>query len=68
MNNNILERVNFLKDEINKHNYLYYVEDNPSISDYDYDMMFKVPSAKNFFLMFTNTDYTALITPIIMKI
>lgn len=41
MNNNILERVNFLKDEINKHNYLYYVEDNPSISDYDYDMMFK---------------------------
>ena len=41
MNNNILERVNFLKDEINKHNYLYYVEDNPSISDYYYDMMFK---------------------------
>lgn len=41
MNNNILERVKFLKDEINKHNYLYYVEDNPSISDYDYDMMFK---------------------------
>src|SRR5574344_1785621 len=33
-------RINFLKDEINKNNHLYYVEDNPSISDYDYDMMF----------------------------
>ncbi|MBO8429822.1 NAD-dependent DNA ligase LigA [Spirochaetes bacterium] len=41
MSENISERINFLKDEINKHNYLYYVEDNPSISDYDYDMLFK---------------------------
>lgn len=41
MSENILERINFLKDEINKNNYLYYVEDNPSISDFDYDMMFK---------------------------
>lgn len=41
MSEDILERINFLKDEINKHNYLYYVEDNPSISDYDYDMLFK---------------------------
>ena len=30
----MIDRINFLKDEINKHNYLYYVEDNPSISDY----------------------------------
>ncbi len=37
----VLERINFLKDEINKHNYKYYVEDNPSISDFDYDMLFK---------------------------
>ena len=36
----VVERINFLKDEINKHNYLYYVEDNPSIDDYTYDMMF----------------------------
>ena len=36
----ILERINFLKDEINKANYLYYVEDNPSISDFEYDKMF----------------------------
>lgn len=41
MNENVLERINFLKQEIDKHNYLYYVEDNPSISDYDYDMLFK---------------------------
>ena len=35
-----LERINFLKDEINKANYKYYVEDNPSISDFEYDEMF----------------------------
>ena len=36
----MIDRVNFLKDEINKHNYLYYVEDNPVISDYEYDKLF----------------------------
>lgn len=36
----ILEQINFLKDEINKANYKYYVEDNPSISDFEYDKMF----------------------------
>ena len=36
----VLERINFLKDEINKANYKYYVEDNPSISDFEYDEMF----------------------------
>ena len=41
MSENISNRINFLKNEINKHNHLYYVEDNPSISDYDYDMLFK---------------------------
>jgi len=40
MSENILERINFLKDEINKHNYKYYVEDNPSIDDFTYDKMF----------------------------
>lgn len=34
------DRINFLKDEINKANYKYYVEDNPSISDFEYDKMF----------------------------
>ena len=36
----MIDRINYLKDEINKHNYLYYVEDNPSISDYEYDQLF----------------------------
>ena len=36
----VLDRVNFLKDEINKHNYQYYVEDNPLIDDYTYDNLF----------------------------
>ena len=34
------ERVEFLKEELNKHNYNYYVLDNPTISDYEYDMLF----------------------------
>lgn len=36
----VLDRINFLKDEINKHNYQYYVEDNPLIDDYTYDKLF----------------------------
>ncbi len=36
----VLERINFLKDEINKHNYNYYVEDNPTIDDFTYDQLF----------------------------
>lgn len=38
---NVLDRINFLKDEINKHNYLYYVEENPSLSDFEYDELFR---------------------------
>ena len=29
-----------LRDEINKHNYNYYVLDNPTISDFEYDNLF----------------------------
>ena len=36
----VIDRINFLKDEINKANYKYYVEDNPTISDFEYDKMF----------------------------
>jgi len=36
----IEERVKFLRDEINKHNYNYYVLDNPTISDYEFDNLF----------------------------
>lgn len=38
--NTPLERINFLKDEINKSNYKYYVEENPYLSDFEYDQMF----------------------------
>ena len=30
-----------LREKINRASKLYYVEDNPDISDYEYDMMFK---------------------------
>lgn len=36
----VIDRINFLKDEINRANYKYYVEDNPSITDFEYDSMF----------------------------
>lgn len=35
----IKARIDFLTQELNKHNYQYYVLDQPSISDYDFDMM-----------------------------
>ncbi len=34
------KRIEFLKDEINKSNYKYYVEENPYLSDFEYDKMF----------------------------
>lgn len=34
------ERIQYLKEEINKSNYKYYVEENPYLSDFDYDKMF----------------------------
>ena len=37
----IEDRVKILRDEINKHNYNYYVLDNPTISDYEYDKLFQ---------------------------
>ena len=36
----IQERIEYLKDEINKSNYKYYVEENPYLSDFEYDKMF----------------------------
>ncbi len=35
-----IDRINYLKDEINKSNYKYYVEENPYLSDFEYDQMF----------------------------
>lgn len=37
----MLERINFLKEELNKYAYNYYVLDNPLISDYEYDKLYK---------------------------
>lgn len=36
----VKERIEYLKNEINKSNYKYYVEENPYLSDFEYDEMF----------------------------
>lgn len=36
----IQERIEFLKNEINKSNHMYYVEENPYLTDFEYDQMF----------------------------
>lgn len=36
----IKNRMKYLVDEVNKHNYNYYVLDNPTISDYEYDKLY----------------------------
>ena len=50
------ERIKFLREEINKHNYNYYVLDNPTISDFEYDKLFKE-------LKDLEEKYPLLITP-----
>jgi DNA ligase (NAD+) len=45
-----------LREEINYHNYKYYIEDSPVISDYEYDMLLKR-------LESLETEYPELITP-----
>ena len=35
------EKIQNLRKELTEHNYKYYVLDNPSISDYDFDMKIK---------------------------
>ncbi|HEX7401628.1 MAG TPA: NAD-dependent DNA ligase LigA, partial [candidate division Zixibacteria bacterium] len=35
-----IERIKALREQINRHNYLYYVLDNPEISDAEYDRLF----------------------------
>lgn len=36
-----IQKIKELRKELNRHNYLYYVLDNPEISDYEFDMMLK---------------------------
>ena len=35
------KRIEKLRKEINHHNYKYYVENNPEISDYEFDQLLK---------------------------
>ncbi len=35
------EKIKQLREELHRHNYLYYIEDKPEISDYDFDMKLK---------------------------
>jgi DNA ligase (NAD+) len=37
----IFQQIQALRDELNRHNHNYYVLDNPSISDYDFDIKLK---------------------------
>ena len=39
MDKSIIEKINKLRNEIEQHNYNYYVMDNPTIDDYTYDML-----------------------------
>ncbi len=39
--NKIKHEIEFLRNEIERHNYLYYVKNSPEISDYEYDMLIK---------------------------
>ena len=50
------KEVKELRDEINKHNYNYYVMDNPTISDFEYDSLFKR-------LKDIELEYPELVTP-----
>ena len=50
------ERIEELKTKINKANYEYYVMDNPTITDYEYDMMMKE-------LIDIETEFPELKTP-----
>ena len=38
---NVEERINALRSQLREHNYKYYVLDNPTISDYDFDVLLK---------------------------
>jgi len=50
------KRANKLRKEINKHNYKYYVENNPEITDYEFDQLLKQ-------LEDIEREFPSLITP-----
>jgi len=56
MSQNIKERIDSLKEKIRYHDYLYYVKNDPEISDYDYDHLMRE-------LVQLENAYPELITP-----
>lgn len=53
----VQERIEYLKDEINKSNYKYYVEENPYLSDFEYDQMFaELKDLEEKYPMFKTSD------------
>ena len=56
MNDKIESKINKLRQQINEHNYRYYVLDDPSVSDAEYDRLFRE-------LQQLEQDYPQLITP-----
>ena len=38
---NVLDNIKSLRDELNQHNYNYYVLDSPTISDFEFDQKLK---------------------------
>ena len=52
----VQNRINFLREELNKYSYNYYVLDNPLISDFEYDKLYKE-------LEELEKQYPLLITP-----
>jgi DNA ligase (NAD+) len=52
----IAERVNVLRQEIERHNYLYYAQDKPEIPDSEYDRLFRE-------LQQLETQFPALLAP-----
>ena len=37
----IRKKINFLRNELHNHNHRYYVEDNPILTDIEFDLMLK---------------------------
>jgi DNA ligase (NAD+) len=54
--NEAKKQIKKLREEINYHNHKYYIENNPIISDYEYDMLLKKLEA-------LEAEYPGLITP-----
>lgn len=54
--NQVIKRINYLRSVINEHNYRYYVLDDPTISDAQYDELFRE-------LQQLEKNYPSLLTP-----